>query len=92
MTELHSNQSVTYDFRCECKYCQQCIKEAIIYDECEGCFEGIHPCLPRISWDFENHLERMHQLWPETRREEIIIQPSKFSSFIHRLTLLWDKK
>lgn len=80
-TELN-NGTITYHVRCQCTYCQQCTYEVSIYDECEFCYEGKHPSLNSISRDFEKHLEKMHQLWPETIREEdIIIKPSKFSNF-----------
>lgn len=44
------------NFRCECTYCEFCTKTAIIYDECEGCYEGKHPDLPHIKNHFEEHL------------------------------------
>ena len=62
-----SNQTVSYLIRCQCKYCQQCTKIAIIYDECEGCYEGNHPDLRHILHDLENHLKKMRLIWKETR-------------------------
>lgn len=89
-TNEQSNQTVSYHVRCECSYCEHCIKEVSIYNECEGCYDGFHPCLPRISWDFENHLKRKWLLWKETRPEEIPDRHPKLTTlkqFIRQLTL-----
>lgn len=53
MSNEQRNQIIIYDFQCQCKYCEFCAKNAIIYDECDGCYEGKHPDLRNII----NHLE-----------------------------------
>ena len=47
--------------RCECGYCQQCKNDAIVYNECLGCYEGKHPHLPKIQNDFENYMQNTLQ-------------------------------
>lgn len=44
-------------FRCNCSYCEFCKNSALIYDECEECYEGKHPHLAKIKNDFHNYLE-----------------------------------
>lgn len=81
-TELNEG-IINYHVRCQCTYCEHCTYEVSIYDICEFCYEGKHPSLSSMGRNFEKHLEKIHQLWPETIREEniIIIKPSKFSIF-----------
>lgn len=85
MSELQ-NQTVSYHVRCLCKFCEHCTYKVSIYDECEFCYEGKHPSLVSIARDFERHLEKKWDMWPETKREEIPVKSSKLSNFIRHVT------
>ena len=67
--ETKLNNGLFVSVRCQCGYCQVCKNDATIYDECEGCYNGKHPHLPKIQWDFENYMD-------EKFKEKLRLEPN----------------
>ena len=51
------NKHLFVPARCQCGYCEHCKNDAIVYDECLGCYDGIHPHLPQMQFNFENYMK-----------------------------------